>query len=149
MSNTSPAMKMATQIALSNRQCYMDYMAAARRASGEVPGFCRAPLWDVSSDLLEGDYGLDNALALKLATELLPTQPRGSAQQNMLEAYLLGGPSGEIGSAENFIDNIIGSSIGPGNALSNAAGLAAARNAAYAAQTARDGTRLGEENRMA
>ncbi len=137
MSHPSPAMKMATQIALSNRQCYMDYMAAARRAACEVPGFCRTSLWDVSSDVLEGDYDLDDALALKLVTELLPKQPRGSAQQNMLEAYLLGGPSGEIGSAENAIGNAFDVSFGPRAILGNAAGVTSVHNAHYATQTAR------------
>ena len=137
MSNTSPAMKMATQIALSNRQCYMDYMAAARRTASEVPGFCGAPLWDVSSDVLEGDYGLDNALALKLSTELLPKQPRGSAQRNLLEAYLLSEPGGETGSAENIFGNIIDAAVGPKSILSTTEGLFGVGNAAYASQTTR------------
>ena len=137
MPNTSPAMKMATQIALSNRQCYMDYMAAARRAACEVPGFCRTSLWDVSSDVLEGDYGLDDALVLKLATELLPKQPRGSAQRNMLEAYLLSEPRGEAGSAEYLVSSIIDAAVGPKSILSTTEGLLGVGNAAYASQTTR------------
>ena len=103
-----------------------------------VDPLCRADGWHIGTELLNGDFDLDSALAAQLIGSMLAVDaqpaPQNQSNTSWMMEYLYGSPGGAPGTAERFISEARGAAIGPGGLLAN---LNAGVSAAHAGHAAR------------
>lgn len=104
-------------------------------------GVCRADGWNISYQLLDGDFALDELLAQELVSGAVNA---GQAASNGADAgsgswlldYLQGSTTGAPGSPERLMSELNSAAMGPGNILGNANTLKQAANTMVQDRTA-------------